>query len=243
MEARRPRDQLGWRRIREEYLDALTRRGVRLGLKTRTWAVGDGDAWVVLPATTESPADEWFLGFGRAEYVARKAAGAILLCRTATGELLDFGLSAAVLARVLPHLSTQGERELKLKVRRRGKRFVLMVPRQADLDITTHLHDVDWLGAGPDIVAETEAAYREPPSDADDVRYFARVEKGVLRPVDPVELPEGAAFLVVLRPVADVPSVSAFRRILAGGGATGLPADFAEEHDHYAHGSPRRRLV
>jgi hypothetical protein len=45
--------------------------------------------------------------------------------------------------------------------------------------------------------------------------------------------------LVVAR-ATPLPAVRAFRRILAAAPGEGLPADFSEQHDHYAHGADKR---
>ncbi len=69
--------------------------------------------------------------------------------------------------------------------------------------------------------------------------YNGRVKGGVVV-LDPgIELPEGIE--VKVEPVPP-----AARRTLAEqlgdlfGSAPGLPADMAEQHDHYLHGAPKR---
>lgn len=77
--------------------------------------------------------------------------------------------------------------------------------------------------------------------------YRGQVINGQIVLSDPVQLPEGAAVVVEVRCVAEQPSSatpppqSQFDRLGdVIGQAQGLPADFAAEHDHYIHGTPRR---
>jgi predicted DNA-binding antitoxin AbrB/MazE fold protein len=69
---------------------------------------------------------------------------------------------------------------------------------------------------------------------------FARYCDGVFQPLDPVDLADGQLCQIAARCVQSVPALESFRRIIALGGIAGLPADFAEQHDHYAHGAPRK---
>ncbi len=70
-------------------------------------------------------------------------------------------------------------------------------------------------------------------------RFFARVDRGKLVPMDPTGFNDGATYLVVAVP-SPVPHRLAERRILAAARSIDLPSDFAQQHDHYAHGAPRR---
>ena len=56
----------------------------------------------------------------------------------------------------------------------------------------------------------------------------------------PQVLPEGARVEVVIKPTAEQPKT--LREILleTAGCMTDLPADFAAQHDHYVHGTPKR---
>jgi predicted DNA-binding antitoxin AbrB/MazE fold protein len=68
-------------------------------------------------------------------------------------------------------------------------------------------------------------------------------ENGVFRPIESVVLPEGTKGEVLL---ADAPAANAEQGpTLAGllkfsGTVNDLPADMAEQHDHYLHGTPKR---
>ncbi len=71
--------------------------------------------------------------------------------------------------------------------------------------------------------------------------YLGEVHNGVVvfqGPVPP--LPEGTK--VTIEPVAEAerPRTLADRLRTVIGQAKGLPADFAEQHDHYLHGQPKR---
>ena len=71
-------------------------------------------------------------------------------------------------------------------------------------------------------------------------RFFAVAKNGALHPLDDVTLVSGSIYLVEVREAPSVPANRSLRRILARGGPSDLPADFAEQHDHYAHGAGRR---
>jgi len=61
-----------------------------------------------------------------------------------------------------------------------------------------------------------------------------------MRVRDPIDLGTEGTYLVRARKVDGAPSNSALRRLVARGGIPDLPPDFAEQHDHYAHGAPKR---
>jgi len=56
---------------------------------------------------------------------------------------------------------------------------------------------------------------------------------------DPHDLPEGARVEVVIKPVE---GKTTLQKVLLkhAGCVTDLPADMAEQHDHYIHGTPKR---
>jgi hypothetical protein len=66
------------------------------------------------------------------------------------------------------------------------------------------------------------------------------VTNGMIVLDTPQVLPEGARVEVVLKPTAEQPKT--LREILleTAGCMTDLPADFAAQHDHYIHGTPKR---
>ena len=66
------------------------------------------------------------------------------------------------------------------------------------------------------------------------------VTNGMIVLDSPQVLPEGARVEVVLKPAAEQPKT--LREILleTAGCMTDLPADFAAQHDHYIHGTPKR---
>lgn len=54
------------------------------------------------------------------------------------------------------------------------------------------------------------------------------------------KLPEGARVAVVLKPMEDQPKTLREILLKSAGCMTNLPADLAEQHDHYIHGTPKR---
>jgi hypothetical protein len=69
--------------------------------------------------------------------------------------------------------------------------------------------------------------------------FSGHVQNGVVVFDVPVALPEGTPVEVAVR-IGSEPAThfERFREII--GAATGLPEDFAENHDHYIHGTPKR---
>jgi hypothetical protein len=70
------------------------------------------------------------------------------------------------------------------------------------------------------------------------------LSNGVVILDDDAGLPDGTAVEVIVKGEARNDKESA-KPTLAGllavaGTADGLPADFAEQHDHYVHGTPKR---
>ena len=76
--------------------------------------------------------------------------------------------------------------------------------------------------------------------------YRGHIENGAVVLDEPVTLPEGAKVEVAVLESAeatsdDRPIPSLYERLESVIGiAEGLPADFAANHDHYAHGRPKR---
>ena len=75
--------------------------------------------------------------------------------------------------------------------------------------------------------------------------YRGHVEKGVVVLDDPVVLPEGLQVSVepteAGEPAIDEEGLTLGQKLLRHAGkAVGLPADLAENHDHYLYGTPKR---
>ena len=56
----------------------------------------------------------------------------------------------------------------------------------------------------------------------------------------PSGLPEGTRVEVVVKPSAEGGKPTLLGLLKLAGAAKDLPPDFAAEHDHYIHGTPRR---
>ena len=255
--------QAEWADIRHRFLDETARRGVSLTLRDRVWAVTPKGAWVALPGTSDSPiADRWWLGCDPQKLRARRPIGVILLCQARGGSLHTIGLPEALLGDVEPRLS-KNKRQIFFNVVRRGGRFLLQLRGGDEIDVTGRVNDVSWLadaqGEGASLVSdgvnpgESAAIFQEhaKQSTADDPgepaageasthRFFAIVKDSALHPLDDVALEPGSLYLVEAREAPAVPGNSSLRRIVARGGPDDLPADFAERHDYYAHGTIRR---
>jgi hypothetical protein len=254
--------QAQWASIRQEFIDRTADRGVHLVLRDRVWAVTHNAEWVALPGTSDSPnADRWWLGCDPDKLRERQPLGIVLLCKAREGSLYAIGLPNALFRELEPKLSKpKSERQVFFNVVRRGTRFLLQLKGGEEFDVTAHLDDVSWItngnehrmssgrpSYGASRVAEgavTETAERsardQMPPPAAAIRFFAVVKKGSLHPLDDVGLESGSVYLVELRDAPSIPGNRALRRILARGGPGDLPADLAEQHDHYAHGAGRR---
>jgi hypothetical protein len=166
--------------------------------------------------------------------------------------LLDFGLPRERVLELLPRLGrdqSRGERKLNL-VRRRAGYWLLLPDHQAAVDLTASLGDISWIsrGAARDAATSRQRTYTpdrpeptpdhvEPPDALFPRSFFARVRAGRLEPLDPLGLPDGTFVRVHATVTESVPQSAALRQIVAAGGPAGLPNDFAERHDHYAHGT------
>ena len=69
--------------------------------------------------------------------------------------------------------------------------------------------------------------------------YRGHVKKGVVVLDEPVKLPEGAAVRVELAAPDDERTLAERLKDVIGI-VKGLPSDLARNHDHYAHGKPKR---
>ena len=77
--------------------------------------------------------------------------------------------------------------------------------------------------------------------------YLGRIENGAIVLDEAAVLPDGARVRVELMPSSEISKVgessgrTLYDRYKSGiGKAQGLPADFAAQHDHYIHGTPKR---
>ena len=74
--------------------------------------------------------------------------------------------------------------------------------------------------------------------------YLGEVQQGAIVLDPPVVLPEGAKVRVIVEPTEDgrdVQRPTLYERLHhLDGVIDDLPADFAAQHDHYIHGTPKR---
>ncbi|HEY3359375.1 MAG TPA: hypothetical protein VGQ83_39360 [Polyangia bacterium] len=247
------RTTVNWGDLRVGFVRALRERGVELHLDRGAWARTAAGDWVVLPAVTDSAKPgSWWFGFDEEALDARSALGAILLCRTTDGDLVDFGLPASLLRGLAPRLVTKrGTSHRQFNVERRGSRYEIVAKGGERVDITDRRGDVTWVrapqDAGPPSAArEAGAAYAagSPPAASGgasgEERFFARACQGALEPLDATRLEEGATYLVIATPAPLVPASGSLRRLVAAARPCGLPSDLSVNHDHYAHGARRR---
>ena len=242
-----------WDRTKRAYLETTGGRlGTSLTLDARRssrWGRSPRGPFVILGAE-ELLAGRWWFGLSEKRFSDAGVSGVILLCRKGE-QLLDFGLPAARLRPLLPHLSLEGTRgERKLNVQQVGSRYLLRVPgrQDLDLDITEARGELSWLGvpspetdrhppvkSSTNVRTEKEAAASVDPP----VAFFARVRNRVLEPLDDPGLEDGTMVLVTAARADKVPASSAMRRIVARGGPESLPGDLSERHDIYARPSGR----
>lgn len=231
-----------WDDVKRRYLADLTARtGLEIELDARRsarWAQVEGES-IAITASREVRDGLWWLALDERALKGRPVRGALFLCESGD-EILDFGLPAGVIAEIAPKLDRDQRDEIKFVIRRVRGRYLLRVPGAPDRDITSARGDTSWIsspaGDAPD--GPTAPRSTKPPGAA--TVFFARAHGGVLEPLDPTDLADGDVVLVRATRVAGAPSNATLRRILAAGGAPGLPADFAERHDVYAHGPSSR---
>ena len=231
-----------WDGKKRAYVQAVSAHGVTLALEGRRgarWATSPRGTIGILGASEAPGGGRWFLGLNEAQFRERRAVGLILLCEQGD-ETIDFVLPAERLETFLGQLSqVAGERKINL-VRSRG-RYIIQIPGADGADVTNTRGALDWLrpsGRDTDrrrVAAPPRAALQTPQG-----RFFARVRRGRLEPIDRVDLVEGEVVLVRTERVPGAPRHSSLRRILALGGPRDLPVDLAEHHDRYAHGSTRQ---
>lgn len=231
-----------WHEPKRDYLNRVKHRtGLVFELEGRgaRWASGPAGAIGILASGGTQSGGRWWLGVDEIEFRNRRALGLILLCQS-RDELLDFGLSRDKVAELLSQLGR--DRERKLNLVHRHDRYVIQVPGHREVDVTQSLGDLSWLDGDRSMSAtEPRAVDDKAPHlagpETGATAFFARVRAGLLEPLDPTGLPEGAVVAVRATVTHSTPQVSALRRILAAGGPDTLPRDLAERHDHYAHGA------
>jgi hypothetical protein len=230
-----------WHENKRRYLTRLETRGIAANLGARRgarWARTPTGVVGVLGASDVG--DRWWFGLNEREFDHYHAIGLILLCESGQ-DLLDFGLPADVVRAFLPRLGSDRRGERKLNVVRRGERYFLQIPGGDPVDLTGRLHDLGWLGDRGDHPSSAEGRRSLPAHvrEGESRRFFAQVRHGALKPLDRVKLKEGEIVLVEVMGAMPVPGNLALRRIVAAGGPSALPADFAAQHDVYAHGTQR----
>ncbi len=229
-----------WDALKRAFLESVRRdRGVAIELDHRTgsrWARSPAGAVAVLGSADHG--NKWWFGVREDEFLDRNPAGLILLCDAEEG-LFHLGLASPRVRELLPQLSREGRRgERKLNLFRRGSRLVVQIPGGREVDVSDARGDLTWLLA----TASAKRGLDEPPAGLDaapdivPLAFFARVRKGVLEPLDEIDLSDGDVVRVVATRASTVPQSAALRRIVARGGPPSLPRDFAEHHDRYAHG-------
>jgi hypothetical protein len=242
-------DDMDWDREKRDYLDRLfVKTGVRLELEGRReskWARGAGGALAIL-SSREHAGPHWWFGLKESEFTRRRALGVVLLCQGGQ-DILDFPIAASVVEEFLAALRPDSKGESKLHLFLRHGRYVLPVPGRPDVDLTPMKGDLSWLSRmGSPTVDDERDDDRRPTAPSGsaprqpDAAFFARVRKGLLEPLDATGLSDGDVVMVTATVARQVPGSAALRRIVARGGPASLPPDFAEQHDHYAHGAARR---
>jgi predicted DNA-binding antitoxin AbrB/MazE fold protein len=71
-----------------------------------------------------------------------------------------------------------------------------------------------------------------------DMTLEGTVVNGVIVPDQPGVLPEGARVRVIVQTEGKKPTLGGLLKY--AGILSDMPSDFAEQHDHYIHGTPKR---
>jgi hypothetical protein len=232
-----------WHERKHRYLTGLISRGITATLGARRgarWARTPHGMVGILGASDVG--DRWWFGLKEREFNEYGAVGLILLCES-RDDVLDFGLSAERVRAILPRLGSDRRAERKLNLLRRGERYLLQIPSGDPVDMTDALHDLTWLGDKvhiPSVEGVDTPEHAASTAGPESSCFFAQMRRGVLKPLDRIGLKDGEVVLVQVTRVMSVPSHPSLRRIVAAGSPSTLPADFASQHDFYAHGARRR---
>jgi hypothetical protein len=232
-----------WDERKKAYLRYIARSGVALALDGRRgarWAKGPRGVVAILGASEAPGGGRWFLGLNEEQFQERNPVGLVLLCEQGE-KLLDFAVPAERLRTLLGGLSkVRGERKINL-VRVRD-RYVIQVPGSEGADVTDTLGNLGALGSSTDTPASSAGtpSTKEVAGSRGERRFFAKVRRGRLVPLDPIELKDGEVLLVEIERIPAAPGHASLRHIVALGGPSDLPSDLATQHDHYARGTPRR---
>ena len=242
MHVRNGRSPRAWDTVKRAFLkEVLDRTGADFSLHRMNgrWATGPRGAVFIVSGEERPEGDRWFMGLDDG-VLGQTALGGFLVCETRDGQRLVWGFGKPRWDSLRSGMSRDGSRgELKFDLRKRGDRYFL-----AGTDVTSAQNDMSWLDEGGATEAArpagTESAAEAPTVQGDaEQAFFARVNGTVLEPLDPTDLCDGDVVLVTTRPAPAVPSNATLRRIIAAGGPSSLPRDFAEQHDVHAHGAPR----
>lgn len=238
--------------VKRRYLLSLrSKTGLPWELERRKgsrWArTPSGDRCAILASTEASRGAQWWFGLSEKEFHDRAPLAIVLLCLSGD-DVTDLVVPADRVKEFLPYLSREHQSgERKLNVFRRGERYVLPVPSRPDVDLTETRGNYAWLrpdSSAPGRLSPDRAALQKatvaPAREGAGLAFFARVRKGLLEPLDETGLADGDLVLVRAIVTRAVSANAAIRRIVARGGPGSLPADFAEQHDHYARGAARR---
>lgn len=242
MHVRNGRPPRAWDTIKRAFLkEVLDRTGADFSLHRMNgrWATGPRGAVFIVSGEERPEGDRWFMGLDDG-VLGQVALGGFLVCETRDGQRIVWGFGRPRWDSLRSGMSRDGSRgELKFDLRKRGDRYFL-----ASMDVTSAQNDMSWLDergpteSGPPAVAEFAAEALSVQGDAEQT-FFARVRGAVLEPLDPTGLSDGDVILVTARPAPVLPSNATLRRIVAAGGPSSLPRDFAEQHDVHGHGAQR----
>ena len=233
-----------WDKVKRTFLEELQERtGADFSLSrvNGRWASGSRGVIGIVSGEERPEGDRWFMGLDERALGEREPLGVILVCETRDGQRVVLGFGASRWASLVRGMSRDsGRGEVKFALRRRGGRYFL-----ERTDVTAALDDFSWLvepaSVGARNPAQAESVFAPPSvSPSAEHRFFARVGGGMLEPLDPTGLSEGDVVLVSTTPAPFIPSNATLRRLIAAGGPSSLPPDFAEQHDAHAHGAPRR---
>lgn len=233
-----------WDKIKRIVLEELQERtGAAFSLSrvNGRWASGPRGLISIVSGDERPEGDRWFMGLDARTLGEAEPLGVILVCEARDGRRIVLGFEASRWESLRERMSRDSKRgELKFALRRRGDRYLL-----EGTDVTSALDDLSWLSKPGSASSSLPGEARSVPDASPVLRgtahsFFARVVGRVLDPLDATELSDGDVVLVSARPAPIVPSNATLRRLIAAGGPSSLPPDFADQHDAHAHGAPRR---
>ncbi len=123
-------------RQRMQYVLELKKSGIQADQTSSVWAKTPSGLWLAIPFATERRPNRWFLGLPENELHQRIGQTVVvLLCQSASGDVLDFVLPPTKVQEMVPKLS-KSSGQLKFNLKKVGDRYMLVIPNDSPVDVS-----------------------------------------------------------------------------------------------------------